>query len=98
MGFFDWLKSKQQRYGGGSGETKEDAVIINAPNTSLGVAAEYRYLSRKYGQKDVDWTLVWQALLEDKENDRHYDLLRVKLTSGEVKELHFDITAFYGKF
>jgi len=98
MGFFDWLKSKQRRYGGGSGETKEDAIIINAPNTPLGVAAEYRYLSHRYGQKDVDWTLVWQALLEDKENDQHYDLLRVKLKSGEVKELHFDITAFYGKF
>ena len=97
MGILDWLKPRPPLYSGGSGETMEDAIVINARNTPAGVAAEYRYVSDRYGRLDADWTLVLQAL-QMPEDGRVYDVLRARLKNGEVKEFYFDITSFYGSF
>jgi hypothetical protein len=97
MRFLDWFKPQHRRYSGGNGETMEDAVVVNAPNTAIGVAAEYRYVSRRFGQPDIDWTPVLQSL-HKAEDGRRYDVLAIRLKSGEVKELYFDITSFFGKF
>ena len=97
MGILDWLKPRPPLYSGGSGETMEDAVIINARNTPSGVAAEYRYVSDRYGRQDADWTPELQAL-QKPEDGRVYDMLRVRLKNGEVKEFYFDISSFYGRF
>lgn len=97
MGILDWFRRRSPLYSGGSGETIEDAVIINATNTSSGVAAEYRYVSRRCGRPDADWTLVSQAL-QELEDGRHYDILTVRLKSGEVKEFYFDISPFFGRY
>jgi hypothetical protein len=32
------------------------------------------------------------------ENGQRYDILTVQLESGEVKEIYFDITEFFGRF
>lgn len=47
-------------YGGGTGETIEDAVIINVTSSLVGIPAEYHYVSNKCGRRNVDWTLKLQ--------------------------------------
>ncbi len=83
-------------YSGGSGEAIEDAVIINATSSLVGIPAEYHYISSECGRRKVDWTLNLQEHIE--KNGRHYDVLTVVLKSGEVRKYYFDITKFYGKF
>lgn len=98
MGFLDFLKlrKKQDLYGGGSGESIETAVIINTSSSMIGIPAEYRFISRKYGQKDVDWTLETQMVMRS--GNRQYDVVVIKLKDGQEKSFFFDITKFYGKF
>lgn len=79
-------------YSGGSGETIEAAVVINATNSLVGIAAEYQYVSSKCGRRNIDWKLKLQAHLE--KNGRHYDVLTVELKKGD--RLLFYKGLFYG--
>jgi hypothetical protein len=100
MRVFDFLRGKAKPSGpfsGGSGSTMEDAVVITVPSSFMGVPAEYAYVQQQCGQKDQDWTMEEQALLEGP-GGKHYDLLTVKLKDGTVREFYFDISSFYGKF
>jgi len=80
---------------GGSGLSKEDAVIIEAPKESVGIAAEYEVLSEIYGEKDHDWKLLKQTLIQD--GSRSYDLITIE-GKGIEYEVWFDITSFYGNY
>lgn len=81
---------------GGSGDTPATAVIIRgAADGVAGVAAEYQYLRGKFGQRDRDWRLKKQELLQ--ENGRVFDVMRLELTDGSRRTLYFDITEFFGK-
>lgn len=83
-------------YSGGSGNTMEDAIIIQAASSFMGVSAEYDYVGMQCGRKNVDWTLKTQALLEpDGPDCKHYDLLTVKLKDGTLREFYFDISSFF---
>jgi len=88
-------KPKPELYSGGSGESEESAIVINATATGVGIPAEYFYVMQVCGEKDVDWTLESQVLTEDEV--RQYDVLTVKLKDGTTREFWFDITAFFGK-
>lgn len=79
-----------------SGESIEDAIVIHAPNSRTGVAKEYEWVRKHFGQPNVDWILVFQQLLD--EGDRFYDLLHIRLADGTEKDIYFDITDFFGKF
>ena len=79
-----------------SGESIEDAIIIHAPNSRIGVAKEYEWVRKHFGQPNVDWILGFQQLLD--EGDRFYDLLHIRLADGTEKDIYFDITDFFGKF
>ncbi len=98
MSFFDRFRRKPPLYSSGSGRSIDDAIIINTTNHSVGVRAEYEYVSRHHGRRQVDWTLERQELTDEMENGRRYDILKVRLKSGEVKEIYFDITQFFGRF
>lgn len=95
MGFLEKFRRKSLLYSGGTGGSMDDAVIINAPDHCSGVAAEYEYLSQRYGRRDVEWTLVRQALTNEMENGGRYDILTIRLKSNAVKEIYFDITQFF---
>jgi hypothetical protein len=83
-------------YKGGDGPTKEKSVIIlGAGNETEGIDAEYNWLEEKYGKQNINWELNSQELMD--EGNKQYDLLRIKLPTGEMKEIWFDITEFYGK-
>lgn len=80
---------------GGNGSSKEDAVIIEAPKESIGIAAEYEVLAEIYGEKYHDWKLLKQTLIQD--GNRSFDLITIE-GKGIEYEVWFDITAFYGKY
>ncbi len=98
MGLFDFLKlkKKQGMYAGGNGESIETAVIINTANSMIGISTEYKFITSRYGQKDVDWTLEIQTVMRS--GNRQYDVVVIKLKDGQEKSFYFDITKFYGKF
>jgi hypothetical protein len=81
---------------GGSGESMEKAVIIQgAPNSQIGVGAEYYYLEKRFGERQVDWKLIRQSLRG--KGGKYYDLMQIELKDGTKKDIYFDITDFFGK-
>ena len=81
---------------GGAGESPAAAVIIKgAKDIVVGIAAEYYYLEMKYGRQNVNWKLISQNLLH--KQDKHLDLLIIRLVDGSQKEVYFDITEFFGR-
>ena len=81
---------------GGPGDTPETAVIIaGAPNSRIGIDAEYYFLEKIFGQPDVDWKLKRQSVLH--KNGKDYDRMEIELKDGSKKDVFFDITEFFGK-
>jgi hypothetical protein len=74
------------------GLSLERAVVINAPDTQAGVAAEYRWIEKHY----PGYRRGPQALLE--RDGRHYDCISIVTADGEPLDIYFDITAFFGKW
>lgn len=80
------------RYGGGTGDTYEDAVVIKgAENQKQGVEAEYAFISEKHGKRGNDWEVVAQSLM--KENGKAYDMIEIELRpQGGKRYYYFDLT------
>ena len=77
---------------GGDGTTLEQAVIVNAPSESVGVAALYGWIGRHYpGSTAAGQNTVIQ-------NGRFYDAIDVVTGTKERRTFYFDITQFFGKF
>ena len=49
-------------------------------------------------ETDTAIVFISQILLHKAKEGRRYDVLTIRLKSGKVRELYFDITAFFGKF
>ena len=82
-------------FAGGSGDSREDAIVIkNAENHRAGVDAEYLYLQERFGERDIHWKLVMQALLK---GEKPVDWLMIRLIDGTTKSIYFDVSEFYGK-
>ena len=80
----------------GPGDTIGTAVIIRgAPTSSIGVNAEYHYLTQQFGARDLDWKLERQSLLQTA--DRAYDKMEIVLTDGSRRVVFFDITEFWAR-
>jgi hypothetical protein len=80
----------------GSGNSIENAVTISAPSSSIGVLFEYTYIQLKCGEKDVDWRIESQSLLEGADG-KPYDLMTVRLKNGTTRQFYFDISSFYDR-
>ena len=81
---------------GGPGNTPETAVIIaGAPNSRIGIDAEYYFLEKIFGQPYVDWKLKRQSVLHVK--GKVFDRMELELKNGAKKDVYFDITEFFGK-
>ena len=81
---------------GGDGSSAEEAVVINATSSIVGVPEEHDYIGRVCGKKDVDYTLRKQMLMS--QNGRSYDVLEIEMKDGSVRSFWFDITSFFGRF
>jgi len=100
MGFFGFLRKKKKFEGlafeGGPGDRTKSAVLIRgAPNHLAGVLAEYDYLSKKFGNRDTEWHVTSQTLLNP--GRRYYDRMDIKLSDGTERTIFFEITEFFGK-
>jgi len=84
------------KYEGGDGKTTESAIIItNAHTERNGNAAEYAYIEKIYGIKNVDWKLLNQSCYSS--NKKRFDCLNFQLLkNNEIITLNFDITEFFG--
>jgi hypothetical protein len=81
-----------------SGVNEEDmdkAVLVYATDAILGIRTEYEHVGALHGQRNKGWRLESQMLI--KRNGKVYDVLCVKLRSGEMKKYCYNITGFYGK-
>ncbi len=81
---------------GGDGSSAEQAVVINATSSIVGISEEYDYIERECGKRDIDYTVSIQ--MKTNQNGRSYDVISIELKSGEKRAFWFDITAFLGKF
>ena len=79
------------------GLSKEYAIVITASDHQEGIAQEFSYLSDKFGERNKDWNLLQQALVQDGDTNKIFDVLNIELQTGEKKEIFFDITNFFGK-
>jgi hypothetical protein len=91
MGLFNLFKRESEgngiSYDGGSGDSIDDAIVIHAPNSVVGIMAEYAYIENQYGVKDQDWTLSMQSQLS--KNGRDFDMLSIELKDGTEKSFYF---------
>ena len=80
-------------YSGGDGSSREDAVIIKAPDNSAGVKAEYAWIRKNH----PTWRVLQQSLVNG-EDGKIYDQLDYSVPDGEDGAIYFDITDFFGKW
>jgi len=79
------------RYSGGDGLTlKKSVVIAGAASTSEGEAAELAWIREQHPGA----TFQSRGRIT---GPPHYDVVTVKLASGALLDLHFDISGFFGK-
>lgn len=80
-------------YSGGNGETAAAAILIVGAKDELEtVKAEYDWIIKNLpGAEKLSQELV-------RESDRAYDVLRVQLLNGRVRNVYFDVTEFSSRF
>jgi hypothetical protein len=85
-------------YEGGDGKTVDNAIVIkNAENERNGIASEYAFIAKIYGEKFKDWKPVGQSTIN--KDNKKIDLINIQLIKkNETVSYYFDITEFYGKF
>jgi hypothetical protein len=88
-------KEQLSLFSGGSGDSFETAVIVNAENSFVGVEAEYVYVANQCGEPHKDWNLESQGLRE--RGGKPYDVLTITLNGGATRTFYFDIAKFLGK-
>jgi len=85
------------RHSGGDGSSPEKAVIINATSTVAGIAAEYSWIEERYGKRDVAWTVRMRSH-GTRPDGKSIETFVIALANGAELGIHFDISAFYGRF
>ena len=80
-----------------NGFSMDDAIVITGATGSYdGVDGEYKYLSQRFGEKNKDWTLKMQVLLED--DGKAFDQMQIIYVREQTEfSIFFDITEFFGK-
>ena len=77
------------------GTSFSDAVVLKAPNESVGVMSEYAWLSSHPCTGGI-WRLAKQSLVSHDKTP--YDVLNVTCSAGAQKrDVYFDIGAYFGK-
>jgi hypothetical protein len=79
-----------------SGDSKEDAYVIEAKRTMQGIQAEYAVLGQRFGEIDKDWHVKCRS--HGPVGNRYIEVFTIQLNDGLTKGLYFDISAFFGKF
>lgn len=81
---------------GGPGDTLQTAIVIKKTPRGLSAAgAEYVLLGKWFGERQKQWTLKSQTLLQ--REGRTYDAYEVVLVDGSEKRLFFDVTEWLSR-
>ncbi len=73
------------------GTSFSNAVVIMVEKETAGLNEEYKWLANNYpGYGLVKRTHV-------KREAKHYDIVRIKTPKGQLKDIYFDSTRFWGK-
>ena len=83
-------------FGGGDGLSEPTAFVITADNYPDGMAAQYGLLEWIFGRRGVDWDVERRG--SGHRDRRAIDWFDVVMADGSRGTVHFDITAFHGKF
>lgn len=76
---------------GGPGDTVQTAIVIKKTPRGLSAAGAETMLLRKwFGERDKNWTLARQAMMQV--DGRTYDTYDVVLADGSERRLYFDVT------
>jgi len=81
-------------FSGGNGATPEQAVVINCSITSVGVYAEYLWLTQHLGSKGSDWTLQ-SRFHGERPNGEAFETFVVAMKDGRERQVHFSISQWY---
>jgi hypothetical protein len=74
------------------GSSFEKAIFIDKTSEKAGIDAEYAWLKENY----PGYRMIQQSLSQHK--GRSYDILKIKTKESEEKDIHFDISKFFGKW
>ena len=81
--------TKTDRIRGGT--SFDNPVDIRVEKESLGLIEEYKWLSNNY----PGYGLIRRT--QATRSSRHYDIVRIKTKQGQLKDIYFDTTYFFGK-
>jgi hypothetical protein len=84
-------------FAGGDGSSTEQAVVINATSSLVGIDAEYKWIESRYGALDKDW-IVEMRMHGGSDEGKSYETFHIKLSDGTSKAIVFDISSFYCRF
>ena len=73
------------------GTSFSNAVVIMVENERAGLNEEYKWLANNY----PGYGLVRRTHV--KNSSKHYDIVRIKTQQGQLKDIYFDSTRFWGK-
>lgn len=82
-------------YGDADGFTKDTAVVINTTSSVIGIDAEYKWLTARYGKQGEDWTI--EMRMHSQSIGRTIETFVINLENDRSKTIHFDISSFYGR-
>jgi len=83
-------------YSGGDGSSVEEAVVINATSSLVGVPAEYEWISGHFGKEGVDWEGGGRRHGQTSDG-KYIEIFTLNLPDGSEALAVFDITAFFGR-
>ncbi len=80
---------------------QHDVVKVHAHTHAIGVAAEHVWIERRYPESVfLEQGLTTLDLISGKKkyrNDQiHFDIIKIRLKNGTKKEVYFDISSFFG--
>ncbi|MBL0740192.1 hypothetical protein [Chryseolinea lacunae] len=76
----------------GDGSSFENAVLIKQTSSTAGIEAEYKWIKEHYPGSRV----LGQKLISKEKTP--YDVIMIETATGEKKDVHFNISKFFGKF
>ena len=75
----------------------DNAIVINATSAIVAVPAQYQWLDSRFGEQGVDYSIVNRMQLTG-DDGRSFTMHEICLSSGDTRQVFFDITASIGNF
>lgn len=73
------------------GSSFSNAIAILVTNERAGLDEEYKWLTSNF----PGYALIRRRHVE--RSSKHYDIVRIKTRQGQIKDIYFDSTRFWGK-